>query len=126
MGSYLEQAMTARVYIVNRGPHNYQDAEQFGELVFCSEGTLDKLDTNNMYRELADAMKDSIPEDWILVTSLATLCSVACAIFAAKHSCLNLLIFHDGRYLPRTLMFHNEVPQQEKQNGHKRKKAYNS
>lgn len=119
--------MTARVYVVNKGPHNYQDAEQFGELVFCSEGTLDKLDTNNMYRELSSAMQDSIPEDWILVTSLATLCSVACALFAAKHGCVNLLVFHEGRYLPRMLNFHNER-QQEKQsvNATKRKKAHHS
>lgn len=96
-----------KVYITNRGPHNYSDAERFGELVFCTEGEVDKFDTAQMFRQLSTAFEDSIADDYILLTSLASLCSVACAIFAARHQQLNLLLFKGDGYLARSLFFDN-------------------
>ncbi len=95
--------MTNKVYIVNNGGHDYTDALRFGDLVFCTHGTLDKFDTSQMYRELADAMFDSQPEDFILLTSLTSLCCIAAAIFAQKHGQLHLLLHKGGQYLPRSL-----------------------
>lgn len=95
------------VYVLNKGAHNYTDAERFGEIVFCTDGTLDRYDTSQMYRELFAAMKDSMEDDYILLTSLTSLCSVASAIFAAKHGCLNLLIHKDSGYVERKLVFNN-------------------
>jgi len=93
------------VYILNRGAHNYTDAERFGELVFCTDGTLDRYDTSQMYRELSAAMEDSQEDDYILLTSLTSLCSIASSIFAHKHGCLNLLIHKDAGYVERKLVF---------------------
>lgn len=95
------------VYVPNRGPHDYSDAERFGELIYCSDGNLDKFDTAQMYRLLTEAMIDSEPEDYILIGSLTSLCCTACSIFAAKHWRINLLLHrHDG-YQARTLMLNN-------------------
>jgi len=58
-----------------------------------------------MYRELSEAMHDSQDDDYILITSLASLCCVACAIFAAKHQRLNLLIHKGDGYVSRELYF---------------------
>lgn len=91
------------VYILNRGPHDYTPAEQFGSLEFCTSGSIDRNDIAQMYRECSSAMRDSQPDDYIVLTSLASLCSVACSIFAMKHGQLNLLIFHDGAYIERTI-----------------------
>lgn len=93
------------VYILNRGGHDYSEAEIFGDIVYCTEGNLDKWDSSQMYRELSAAMADSDREDYILLTSLTSLCSIACAIFGHKHACLNLLIHKDGTYLERKLVF---------------------
>lgn len=93
-----------KVYVVNRGGHDYSSAERFGTLVYCTEGQLSKFDTAQMYREVVAAMQDSEDEDFILLTSLTSLCSVASAIFAAKHKRVNFLIFQDGNYLERKLM----------------------
>ena len=93
------------VYVVNRGPHDYTDAKRFGEIIFCTTGSLDKFDTAQMYRELAESMHDSQPEDYILLTSLTSLCSIACAMFAAKHQCLNLLLHKGDGYLVKSLYF---------------------
>ena len=92
-----------KVYIVNRGGHNYDDAERFGQLVFCTEGSIDKLDTSQIFRELTDSFEGSHPEDYILLMSLASLCSVACAMFAAKHNTLNLLVHTNDGYVARHL-----------------------
>lgn len=110
------------VYIVNRGGHNYSDAERFGELVFCTEGTIDKLDTAQMYRQLNEALADSIPEDYILLTSLTSLCSIACAIFAHKHGSLNLLIHTSDGYISRHMLF-NEVGETSEQRGKRKQRA---
>lgn len=91
------------VFIPNRGPHDYSAAERFGSLHYCSEGSLDRWDISQMAREVSESMCASKPSDYILLTSLTSLCSVACAIFARKHGCLNLLIFKDGGYLERTI-----------------------
>ncbi len=97
--------MTPKVYITNRGAHDYSDAEQYGELVYCTEGIIGKYNTSQMVREFEQAMSDSQPEDYILLTSLTTLCSIATSLFAFKHGRLNLLIFKDDRYLVRKVVF---------------------
>ena len=97
----------AIVYVPNRGPHSYADAERFGTLIYCTDGALDKFDTAEMYRELCDAMHDSEPDDYIILGSLISLCCVACAIFAAKHQRLNLLIHRIDGYTARSLYLDN-------------------
>jgi hypothetical protein len=95
----------AKVYVVNRGGHDYSSAERFGTLIFCTEGQLSKYDTGQMYRQLMTCMADSNQEDYILLTSLTTLCSVAAAIFSVKHQRVNFLIHRkeDG-YVERTVV----------------------
>ena len=99
--------MNSKVYITNRGPHDYSGAKRFGELIFCTEGSLDKMDTAQMYRLLVDAMHDSEPEDYILIGSLTSLCCVATSIFAAKHWRINLLLHRQDGYQERTIMLNN-------------------
>lgn len=95
------------VYVVNRAGHDLSDAQRFGDIVYLTEGPVDRFDTAQMFREIEDAMCDSEADDWILLTSLSVLCSISCAMFAAKHGRLNLLLWepHERRYEPRTLTF---------------------
>ena len=92
-----------KVFIPNKGPHDYTEAERFGDLVFCTVGSLDKFDTAEMYRELDDAMHDSQPDDYLIITSLTSLCSIASAILAAKHKRVNFLIHRGDMYVPREI-----------------------
>lgn len=98
-----------RVYIVNRGGHDFSAAERFGTLWYCSDGELDKWDINQMYRQMSSALEDSEPEDYILLTSLTSLCSVTCGVFAARHGRLNLLIYKDNDYVARTIILDKET-----------------
>ena len=93
------------VYIPNKQTHDYSAAWDFGELVFCTNGQVNRKDFNTMYSELSTAMADAELDDYILLSSLTSLCSIACAIFAHRFGCLNLLVFEDGAYIERFLTF---------------------
>lgn len=99
------------VYIVNHGCHDHSDAERFGKLIFLSEGAVNRYAVAVMYREFIEKMKDSKPEDYILLTGLSVMSSLACAIFARKHGRLNMLLYkatrapgEEGHYVERRIM----------------------
>lgn len=93
------------VYIVNRGGHDFSPATHYGKLVYLSEGLFSPFSVDRMYREFAEKLKNSTPEDYILSTGLSIMNSIACACFAHKHNGrLNLLIYRNKKYILRTLM----------------------
>ncbi len=95
---------TRKVFILNKGGHDYSDAQRFGELVYISEGLVrDRFNVNSMYRVMVDAFKDATDKDYILLTSLSILGSIAAAVFSRKYGRVNFLIFKDGKYIERSL-----------------------
>lgn len=91
------------VYIVNRSSHDYSAAEKYGELVYVTQGVLDVFAANNHSRHWMYALKDSKPEDYILLSSLNIVCSIGCSIFAMMHGRLNLLMYRKGKYVSKDL-----------------------
>lgn len=89
------------VFIVNKSAHDFSEAEKYGDVVFLSEGPMNRYSTNNMIRQFKDKMKNSEPDDYIVPCSLNVMNSIACAIFAHKHGTLNLLLFKSGTYIER-------------------------
>jgi len=87
----------ANIYVVNHGCHDHSDAERFGKLVYLSEGAINRYAVANMYRQFVEQMKGSKPEDYILLTGLSVMSSLACAVFARKHGRLNLLLYKGSR-----------------------------
>lgn len=100
----------AKVYIVNKGAHDHSDAQRFGELVYLSEGAINRYSTNLMYRNFTAILLKSDKEDYILPTGLTIMSNIACAIFAVLHRRLNLLIYKasrsggPGRYVQRSMI----------------------
>lgn len=94
----------ARVYVVNKGGHDYSDASRYGELFFLSEGQVSKYATNKIFRQFAMQLRESTEQDWILITSLTIMACIACACFSFLHGKLNLLIYKDGKYVDRKLV----------------------
>jgi hypothetical protein len=92
-----------KVYVLNKGGYDYSAAQRYGELVYCTDGPLNKNDINQSARLMAKALRDSDSSDYIVLTSLSSLCSIACAIFAAQHQRLNLLIYKAGQYYEYTI-----------------------
>jgi len=90
-----------RVFVVNKSAHDFEPAKKYGEVIFLSEGSMNRYATNSMVRQFKDKLKDSNDSDYIVPCSLNVMNSIACAIFAKKHGKLNLLLFKDGIYVER-------------------------
>lgn len=97
-----------KVYIVNRGAHNFTEAQKYGRLVFMTEGFQPKYGVNTAYRRFVFCMQDSHEEDWLLLTGMSTLNAIASAIFASKHGRLNLLLFNGKGYVKRTIIINGD------------------
>lgn len=96
--------MKRKVFIVNNGGHDYSDAERFGEIVFCTQAVIRKDDVAQMFREIDEALSWANRDDYILVSSLTSMCMVAAGIFAERFGELHLLLYKDGQYVARDLI----------------------
>ena len=99
-----------KVYIINKGGHSFDDAKRYGELVFCTEGTQNRFAISSMYRLFVESFKDSKPEDFILLTSLNILCTIAALVWGRMHGRAKLLLYKNGRYLSRELLIDELLP----------------
>lgn len=97
------------VYIVNRSAHDFSAADKYGEVIFLSEGPMNRYSVNNMHRQFTDRMKDSCEGDYLVPCSLNVMNSVASSILAVKHGKLNLLLFKEGNYVERNIVFERGV-----------------
>lgn len=98
-----------KVYIVNKSAHDFSAADKYGEVVFLSEGPMNRYSINNMMRQFTDRMKDSHEGDYLVPCSLNVMNSVASSILSFKHGKLNLLLFKEGNYIERNIVFEREV-----------------
>ena len=95
----------SHVYVVNRSAHDFSPAEKFGQIIFLSEGPMNRYSTNNMHRRFTEVMKDSNEHDYIVPCSLNVMNSIASSVFAVMHRRLNLLLFKEGEYLEKNMVF---------------------
>jgi len=100
--------MSSKVYVVSNGGHDYSDAARFGEVVFCTDQLIRKDDIAQMYRVLSDALKNAGASDYLLVGSLTSLCVVASAILADRFGEVHLLVYENGKYIPRDLILESQ------------------
>ena len=98
-----------KVYVVNKSTHDFSGAKKFGKLIYCTEGRMNRFDTNNMLRKFSDAMRNSNKDDYILLCSLNVMNAMACATFAWKHGTLNLLLYKDRTYMERNHKFGKSI-----------------
>lgn len=97
----------AKVYILNKSSHDFSHAKTFGELVFVTEGLVDRFAVNSLHREIKELIDKSNPDDLIVPCSLAILNILTTSMFSHKHGRLNLLLYHSRKkqYLERNLVF---------------------
>jgi len=101
--------MKPNVFIVNRGCHDFSPAEEYGTLIFLTEGSFSRFQTGKMFRVFREKLKDSSPEDLIVISGMTVMTVVACAMFVRKHGRLNLLLHVAGpnveeAYVKRTIV----------------------
>mgnify|MGYP001606352438 FL=1 len=96
------------VFIVNKGLHNYSQAENFGESVIAlTQGTCSRVNATKLLRTITPTLADATLEDWLLVSGPPLVNILACCLFVLKHQRLNLLIYasREDLYIQRTLVF---------------------
>ena len=93
-----------KVYVVNKGSHNFASAEKYGRLIYMTEGYQSKFSVAGALRQFQFCMQNSHEEDRILLTGLSVLNCIACSLFTLKHGRLNLLLFNGKGYVERTLL----------------------
>lgn len=97
---------TPNVYVINRSSHDFSDAKRFGDLVFLSQGNINRFATNKIARFFAPMIDSSKPDDYILITGLTVMTCIATGMFAYKHGRLNLLIHRANHtYAERRMVF---------------------
>ena len=99
-----------KVLLINKSSHDYTGAQAFGDLIFMTDGSLRRFSTSKMFRMFEPFIKNSKPYDYILLSGMTVMCSVACAMFAQKHGRLNLLIYkpdprNPSTYVERVIVF---------------------
>ncbi len=102
-----------KIYIPNAGGHDFSKAEVFGELVKLSEGLFPLSSLGAMIRLFTPIVKNSSPNDYILICGPTTMNLILGGLFILKHHRLNLLIWtidknRDGDYRKRNLVFNLE------------------
>lgn len=96
--------MSKKVYIINKGGHDYSNAKRFGRLIYLSEGIMNRYSVGRMYREFSVILKDSHKDDYILVSGLNIMNSIAGAIFGSLHGRLNILLYRKNIYVERRII----------------------
>ena len=94
----------SKVYVINDSGHDYKEAEKYGELIYLTKGIVASYATTQHYRTFAEKMKDATSDDYILVTSLASMNAIAGWIMGTLGFPLNLLLFKDSTYVVRRIM----------------------
>ena len=103
-----------KVYVINRGGHDFSMAKEFGQIVFLSEGKIDMYATATMYRKFVDILRYSEKDDCLLLTGLSTMTAIASAIFSHMHGRVNLLLFRNGKYIERTVVLSELIDKENK------------
>ena len=93
-----------KVYVINDSGHDYEGAREYGDLVILTKGRVAAYAANNHYRSFVSQMEDLQENDYVLVTSLASLNAIVGWIIGSRGLPLNLLLYRDGKYIVRRLV----------------------
>ena len=98
-----------KVYIVSNSGHDYDPAKEHGELIFMSEGMVNKFHLTEMVRHFVTYLKHSEPTDFVLPSGPLIMNIISCCLFVMKHHKINLLLYYikagRAKYILRRLNF---------------------
>jgi len=96
-----------KVFIINKSGHNYQPAEEFGELIYLSEGNINPFRISRIAEEFKGILSTQAQDgDYIVPTSVGAFNALAGWIMGQLNLSLNLLLFdRKGFYVPRNIVW---------------------
>ena len=92
-----------KVYVPNRSAHDFRAAEEYGSLIFLTDGLIDRFALNTICRRFVEGTKDATADDYILVSSLNILNSLLASVFSYRFGKVNYLLWKNGRYIERCI-----------------------
>ncbi len=104
--------MARKVFVISDSGHDFTDATRFGELVIMSKGLVSKFHVTAVRRLFEPFIDSSTESDFLLCSGPSLMTAIACSMFAARHGCLNLLLFHgtgeSHNYVQRRIRFDSQ------------------
>lgn len=99
-----------KVFVPNDLYHDYSPAESYGYLIFLTRGEINRFEVSQIFQSVQHALAEANDYDYLVMSSMPVITSLASAILAMKFRKLNLLQYHgkQQRYIERTIVFPNE------------------
>jgi hypothetical protein len=103
--------MPKKVYtILSSDQHDLTPAEEFGEVVSIqfrdtNGRLLSRLQIQESIDIIEEALSDSTPEDFIIISSPALFISLLTGVFSDIHGSMNLLLYEGGQYRVRSVQY---------------------
>jgi len=92
----------SKVFVINKGPHDYSPAEKYGELVYLTEGPVDKFDLYENKRRIQAILLFFNSDDYILLTGLASLHFITGFVLGCTgYERVKVLVYQDGQYIEK-------------------------
>jgi hypothetical protein len=102
----------SKVYITNKGVHDFRLAAKYGELVYLSNGKFNLFSIGRIFRTFEPILEKSSEDDYLVISGATIMCVIAGIILSTLHGKVNLLLFsasdtgHEA-YHKRTIILHN-------------------
>lgn len=92
----------SKVFVTNYAGHNYDKAKDFGEPVNITVGSVNLRSLDRVKLDIAQAIAESDPEDWLLLSGIQIIAVIASTLWLHKHKKCKMLIWErnetEGRY----------------------------
>lgn len=86
-----------KVYVVNFSGLTYSRAEEYGELLFMTDGVLD-LKKHDLHKQKMEAyIKGSKPTDYLMLSGHSLTCALALTIWFKYHPFCRILVWDNKR-----------------------------
>jgi hypothetical protein len=92
-----------RVYVVSKASYDFSLINKWGPHTFVVNKRYNPTNIKAMMTDVEEGLKDSKPDDYVLLNGLPVLQSLVCITFVRMHGKLNVLIFNNGEYMERRL-----------------------
>lgn len=81
------------VYVANLGPHDFSEAEEYGDIVYLTKGPTSNQPAK-LAQEIVAGLSDSDPDDYLVLSGPSLVCGIVATVFALMHGGrLNLLLY---------------------------------
>ncbi len=87
-----------KVYAVNLNDKDYSGAEEYGDIIYMTEGVLDLRKAHTYEQKIRNFLKNSTEEDYLLLSGPTLICCLAINVWLDNHKQCKVLYWSNGKY----------------------------